>query len=104
MVPNRERLSAKGRSKRLFVGARGFHGPTPLSVFYASQTMSTGVEFLEKPWQTGWKSPADRANMPPRQAVRDARKSACFGSVQLAPAPRLGRGFKVLGRLGQEMG
>jgi len=29
VASNRERLSAEGRSKRLSVEARGFHGPTP---------------------------------------------------------------------------
>src|SRR6185312_6402849 len=44
MVPNRERLSAEGRSRRLRVGARGCHGSTPPSVFYASEPMSTAAE------------------------------------------------------------
>ena len=40
-VPDRERLSAEGRSKRLRVEARGFRSPTPISVFYARSGMST---------------------------------------------------------------
>ncbi len=34
MVPNRIRLSAVGRSRRLIVEARGFRGSAPISVFY----------------------------------------------------------------------
>ncbi|MDQ0771025.1 hypothetical protein QF031_003774 [Pseudarthrobacter defluvii] len=34
MVPNRIRLSAVGRSRRLIVEARGFRGSAPVSVFY----------------------------------------------------------------------
>ena len=41
MVPNRIRLSAVGRSRRLNVEARGFRGSAPLLVFYVAGDKST---------------------------------------------------------------
>ncbi|TQJ34889.1 hypothetical protein FBY36_2138 [Arthrobacter sp. SLBN-122] len=40
MVPNRIRLSAVGRSRRLIVEARGFRGSAPVSVFYFTRPKS----------------------------------------------------------------
>jgi len=85
MVPNRIRLSAVGRSRRLIVEARGFRGSAPVSVFYFARPKSiltAGPRFVPEIRPCGVKE----------------------GSVQFAQAPRVGRVFQVLGGLHQLMG
>src|SRR6478735_9437433 len=85
MVPNRIRLSAVGRSRRLIVEARGFRGSAPVSVFYFTRPKSiltAGAWFVPE--------------------IRSGGSSR--GSVQFAQAPRVGGMFQVLGGLHQLVG
>src|SRR5918996_700478 len=52
MVPNRIRLSAVGRSRRLNVEARGFRGSAPVSVFYVGWPKSTLTDRAS--WARAW--------------------------------------------------
>src|SRR6478609_6826181 len=78
MVPNRIRLSAVGRSRRLIVEARGFRGSAPVSVFYFAPPKSI---LTAGAWPV--------------------RKTAGGRSIEFAQAPRVGGVFQVFGGFDQ---
>jgi len=84
MVPNRIRLSAVGRSRRLIVEARGFRGSAPVLVFYFTRPKSiltAGARFVpETPCGANGHPGLTRQSSSPRRHALAAcsRSSAVF--------------------------